>query len=290
MENLSIPKLTDIIDILFNENLCIDFLFQKNILYLLSNCEHCGGRVKKNKLRYRCTRNACRKSISIFRDSFFKNARISCSQIMHLAYLWLSECCHKTIIIHTGHSPNTVTDYMNFFRELVIETIETDDTIIGGDGIIIQVDETKIGKRKYHRGHRVEGAWVIVGVEKTEERGVFAEVVRDRSARTIEEVLSRHIARGSILQTDCWRGYSGIAEKLGIVHQTVNHSVGFIDHITGVETNTVEGTNFAIKRKIPIRNRTEQNIQSHLLEFVWKRKNKSKLWDSFIEALKNVLY
>jgi hypothetical protein len=83
--------------------------------------------------------------------------------------------------MHTGHSSPTVTAFNGYFRQLVASTLESDDTIIGGEGIVVQVDETKMGKRKYNRGHRVEGAWVIVGVEITEERRVFAEVVSDRS-------------------------------------------------------------------------------------------------------------
>jgi hypothetical protein len=29
------------------------------------------------------------------------------------------------------------------------------------EGIIVEVDETKLGKRKYYRGHRVVKVWVI---------------------------------------------------------------------------------------------------------------------------------
>ena len=28
---------------------------------------------------------------------------------------------------------------------------------IGGENKRVQIDESKIGKRKYHRGHRIEG-------------------------------------------------------------------------------------------------------------------------------------
>ena len=32
---------------------------------------------------------------------------------------------------------------------------------IGGRGKIIQLDESKFGKRKFNRGRRVEGHWVL---------------------------------------------------------------------------------------------------------------------------------
>ena len=38
---------------------------------------------------------------------------------------------------------------------------------IGGPGIIVEMDESKFGHRKYNRGHRVESPWVVGGVERT---------------------------------------------------------------------------------------------------------------------------
>ncbi|KAG1435618.1 hypothetical protein G6F56_013903 [Rhizopus delemar] len=38
--------------------------------------------------------------------------------------------------------------------------------MLGGPGVDhVQIDESKFGKRKYHRGHRVEGVWVLGLVE-----------------------------------------------------------------------------------------------------------------------------
>ena len=210
---------------------------------------------------------------------------------MLLAYLWLAGCTSDTMLRLTGNSAHTVSAYKRFFRQLVTSMLDDDDTIIGGPGIVVEVDETKMGKRKYNRGHRVDGAWVIVGVEVgTSERGVFAEVVVDRSAETIAGVLERHIAEGSTLHTDCWKGYGLISERFGIQHFTVNHSVGFKDCTTGVHTNTVEGTNYAIKRAIPPRNRTRGCLQPYLAEFIWRRKNASRLWESFLDALREIVY
>jgi transposase-like protein len=207
-----------------------------------------------------------------------------------MAYLWLTGCCSNTILLQTGHSPNTVADYLNHFRQLIGEMVESDDTMIGGDGIIVQIDETKMGKRKYHRGHRVDGAWVLVGIEMTPERRVFAEVVADRAESTLVNVISRHVCSGSTIWTDKWKSYTSLSRIFDVTHQTVNHSECFKDPVTGVNTNMVEGTNYAIKRSVAPRNRTIDCLPQHLLEFVWRRKNQHRLWDAFFDALRSVDY
>jgi hypothetical protein len=286
----SIPTIKSLVSVLFEEQGCIDFLFREGVLLQSLACALCGGNSRRHGKQFRCTRDSCRKSVSIFNGTFFSGNILRPNEVMHLAYLWLTGSSSTTMRIHTGHTKATVSTYKRFFRELIANMIEEDDVIIGGPGIIVQVDETKLGKRKYERGHRVAGAWVIVGVEMTDQRRMFAEVVGDRSAETIEDVLERHLSEGSILQTDMWRGYSGAASKFHIEHRTVNHSRWFKDPTTGVDTNTVEGTNYAIKRSIEPRNRTKESLPSHLTEFVWRRKNTTHLWGSFIQALKEVAY
>lgn len=49
-----------------------------------------------------------------------------------------------------------------------------------GNRIIVEVDESKFGKRKSHKGHRMEGVWVVGGVERTPERKIFVTTVEDR--------------------------------------------------------------------------------------------------------------
>ena len=79
--------------------------------------------------------------------------------------------------------------------------------------MIVEIDESKFGKRKYHRyhrGHPVEGSWVIGGVEQAAERRVFAEVVEKRDAATLIEVVRRRVAPGSIVHSDLWKAYKAI--------------------------------------------------------------------------------
>ena len=38
--------------------------------------------------------------------------------------------------------------------------------VLGGEGKTVQIDESKIGKRKYHCGHMVDGQWVLGGIQE----------------------------------------------------------------------------------------------------------------------------
>jgi hypothetical protein len=209
---------------------------------------------------------------------------------MLLAHLWLNNVTSTLAMGITGFSQHTITRFFACFWQLVSSTLGTEDTIIGGPGIIVEVDETKLEKRKYHRDHRVEGVWVVVGVERTESQRAFVVPVENRSRETLTALVHSHVANGSIVHTDCWGGYSGLGDVFEIEHRTVNHSQFFVDPATNVRTNTVEGTNFALKRAIPIRCRVRNGIEGHLAEFVWRRMHTNVLWASFVSALKDIHY
>lgn len=134
---------------------------------------------------------------------------------------------------------------------------------IGGPNIIVEIDESKFGKVKYHRGHRVEGVWIFWGVERTLEKKAFFAIVNDRKRETLHALIQKHVSKGSIIYTDCWRAYNGI-DELGYSHQTVNHSQNFRNPITGVHTNSIEGSWSAVKNVVPKRNRTKIGIKTFL--------------------------
>ena len=50
---------------------------------------------------------------------------------------------------------------------------------IGGNNAIVEIDESKFGKRKYNRGHRVEGVWVVGAVERINKRIVLRYVEKE---------------------------------------------------------------------------------------------------------------
>ena len=45
----------------------------------------------------------------------------------------------------------TVVDWFNFCREVCSEVIENENVKISGPGKTVEIDESKFGKRKYHK-------------------------------------------------------------------------------------------------------------------------------------------
>lgn len=215
----------------------------------------------------------------------FGNTRLPPQMVLLIGYLWLTKCSHASTQSITGCSSATVTHFMELFRQLAADEVEENEGRIGGENVIVEIDESKFGKRKYHRGHPVEGAWAIGGVERAAERRVFAEVVEKRDAATLIEVVGRRVAPGSIVHSDLWKAYKAIPSAAHLEHRTVNHSRHFVDPDTGVHTNTIEGTWHGLKVGIPKRARHSGKIENHISEFIWRRQNEGDIWSAFLNCL-----
>ena len=62
---------------------------------------------------------------------------------------------------------------------------------IGGNGVEVEIDESKFGKRKDYRGHWVEGQWVFGGREKYNKRNVFMIPVENRKQETLIPIIQQ---------------------------------------------------------------------------------------------------
>ena len=95
---------------------------------------------------------------------------------------------------------------------------------LGGPGTIIQIDESKFGKRKFNRGRRVEGHWVLGAIQNGSED--FRLIVcpdNIRNAETLIPIIKQHIRVGSEIHTDAWKAYRQLSSH-GYTHKIVNHS------------------------------------------------------------------
>jgi hypothetical protein len=199
-----IPTLRTIWSIVATEASTLSFLLQEGIISIQPSCDVCGGNVSRYGIQVRCTTRTCRKRSSCLRDSFFATIRIPANDVLLLAYIWLTGATYSVALTMTTHNPTTIVAYYRFFRQLVADKLDEEDWVIGDEGVVVEVDEGKFGKREHNRGHHIEGAWVIGGIKRTRDRKFFVEVVERRDSETIIDVLSKHILPGSILHTDCW--------------------------------------------------------------------------------------
>ncbi|KAJ8975992.1 hypothetical protein NQ317_006289 [Molorchus minor] len=82
-------------------------------------------------------------------------------------------------------STRTVVDWSNFCREVCIEWCFThSNDKIGGPGKIVEIDEAKVGRRKYHKGRVLEGQWIFGGIERGSSK-LFIVPVETRDASTL---------------------------------------------------------------------------------------------------------
>jgi transposase-like protein len=288
----SIPTL-DEFNILFpNELSCLQYLHNHNVFYSSIICSGCFQdiRLTPDRSSFMCNRRVCLKRghrISYQYGTFFYESSLSCIQVLKIGLLWLAKASVETSICLTGHSSTTICNFYRHFRQLVSSSLTIEDQIIGGEGIEVAIDETKLGKRKYNRGHYVDGVWVLVGIELIPNGKIFLVPIENRSENTLSNLIVQYVRPRSIINTDMWRGYNGIS-SLGYIHLTVNHSLEFVNHATGACTNAAEGLNSGLKRRIPIRNRTRNLIDGHLMEYIWRRRYKSNLFEALINSIRDI--
>jgi len=253
------PNIVDICLLAHDDELTDDFLLAAGI-GAIPNCKLCNGPTRPRSDKpdlFKC--NACKVSQSKWHNTMFSQCKIGRGMVILLGYLWIHEVPFMKIVEMTHLAKQTVRDWIDLFMQALIFDLKNadDNQMIGGPEVIVEIDESKFGKRKYHTGHKVEGVWVVGGVERTEERKMFAVTVEKRDANTLLDVIGRYVLPGSIVYTDCWKGYKtdGLLD-LEMIHATVNHSLHFKDPETGVHTNSIEGTWHGMKNKINKRNRT----------------------------------
>jgi transposase-like protein len=80
---------------------------------------------------------------------------------------------------------------------------------IGGNGSMVEIDESKFGKRKYYRGYRVEGVWVLGLIEKIVLKRLRLLTLKDRSKITLTDLI-KNSRKDTIIYTDCCKGYYGL--------------------------------------------------------------------------------
>ena len=152
-----------------------------------------------------------------------------------------------------------------------------------GNPIEVQIDKSKFMHRKYHRGLYREGHWVFGGVEVgVQNPKCFLEVCpgNRRDAASLLPLVQKWVAPGSRVVSDMWPAYGGVAQiPGGYQHLTVNHSIHFVDPVTGAHTNNAEGQWSNVKRKFKAMNGTSDGLfDTYLLEYMWRKSHDTNVF------------
>ena len=140
----------------------------------------------------------------------------------------------------------------------------------------VEVDETYLGgqwknKRKTIREHGTKRGR---GTQKQPVFGilcrngsVWAEVVDDVGAETLQPLISQKVTVGSIICSDTWKAYTGIASR-GYVHRLVNHGEKQYSDGKGNHINGLEGFWGYLKRKLVSKRRYSKRENTSILRGV----------------------
>jgi transposase-like protein len=271
-----------------SRNSLMQFLYAHNVLISTLRCERCGGecRVDWKRNLFRCDRQVteslyggrkkrvtrCNYQKSIVAGSWFAGQKLGLDIICYLTYLWLviPHPRHRFIMQQVHVSHHTVVDWASFCREVCVYWLQQRSEVLGGPGVVVEIDEAKIGHRKYNRGRLVDGKWVFGGFERGSKR-CFIVPVPSRDAQTLLSVIRDWIAPGTTIMSDCWRAYDCLGSE-GFVHQTVNHSQNFVDPNTGAHTQNIERLWRDVRGGIPRFGGRKHHLVGYLAEFMFKRK------------------
>ena len=126
-------------------------------------------------------------------------------------------------------------------------------------------------QRKYNNGpgQAVPEQWVFGGYDPNTKKG-FLVPVDACDADTLWPIIQEWVAPGTTIYSDQWRAYNNL-QNIGYNHQTVIHSLYFVDLHTGVNTNCVEAMWQRAKAKFKSMHGPGNRdlIADYLIEYMW---------------------
>ena len=294
-------NILDLYSIFSNEITAFNFATENSMLYQNMMCGECNCQMslihdstQKWNHVWRCS--SCHKKCSILYGSIFTYAKLPCNKVLYILYCWVHNYHCKDAAHEVKVNKNTVSFYYNAFRNACINYLTCmPKRKIGGPNCTVEIDETLMCHRKYNMGRMLLDIWIFGGI-CGETGEVFARVVENRKGITLWDLILENIEPGTKIISDSWKGYEIIDNQPRshlYLHEYVNHSVNFVDPITGVHTQHVERLWRELKRINKKYEGIPRNmIAEHLAEFIFRR-NEIQQNDPFfvgVNLMKNTFF
>jgi transposase-like protein len=247
-------------------------------------CPHCGGVERISKMQGKSTRIGtykcyqCRKPFTVKIGTIFEASHVP----MHL---WL-----QAMYLIAGSKKGTSSNQLHrilgvtlktawFMSHRIREAMTTGGPLLGGDGGMVEVDETYIGRREgveMGRGGGRHKMQVLALVDRNSgEARSFS--IKVANLKTIALTLEANVSPNAHLMTDQWRPHRSLGWNFAD-HSTVNHRR--LEYVSRdnplIHTNTVEGFFSVFKRgmKDVYQHCREKRLQRYVQEFSFRHTNR----------------
>ncbi len=248
-------------------------------------CPHCGALDRQSRIEggrpglLFC--GHCRSQYTVTVGTIMERSKIPLNTWLYANYLLC--CSKKGISAHQlarmlGVSYKTAWFLAHRIRK-AMDPIPGSEPPLGGEGKIVEADETYIGKKDGKRKHKGAGGYqhkrtVVSLVERGGKIRSFKLGSPNRSE--IAATIRTNVDRASTLHTDGAQVYKGIMPYRS-QHEAVDHNKTYVQD--GVHTNTLEGFFSVFKRGMvgTYQHCGEQHLQRYLAEFDFRMNTRTKL-------------
>jgi transposase len=163
-------------------------------------------------------------------------------------------------------------------------TVEIDETYLGGQWKNKRKSQ-KVGIAKRGRGTKKTPVFGILC------RGgkVWAEVVPDIEAKTLMPLIKQRVKRGSVVYSDTWKSYTGVAAK-GYVHRLIEHGKGEYSDGKGSHINGLERFWGYLKQRFAAKGGIrKERLPLYLAEYVWRYNHRNSTIKQQTEKILHLL-
>ena len=195
----------------------------------------------------------------------------------------------KAISEETGINRQRILRALILVREAMIKdvpkvfsgTVEVDETYIGGQWKNKRKKQRKIEVKRGRGTLKTPVFGILCRGGK-----VWAQVVPNVEARTLMPLIDKRVEPGSIICSDTWKSYTGIAAR-GYVHRLVEHGMGEYADNHGNHINGLEGFWGYLKRRLSAKGGIrKERLPLYLAEYVWRYNHRK---NSIDQNVKNIL-
>jgi transposase-like protein len=255
-------------------------------------CGHCGETERKYATkrpgRYRCGNPECRKDYSVTTGMVMESSHVKLH--LWLQAFHLAASSKKGFSAHQLHRSLGVTYKTAWFmHHRVMESMREGglDIPLGGEGMIVEADETYYGPKAVKATKTTRGRDYVKSGKTANKRAIVSLVERGGKVRsfhvpradkaTVSKIVTDNIRHESRLHTDESNLYFG-AEAFFAAHETVKHSQK--EYARGdVHVNSAEGFFGVFKRGMRgvYQHCSEKHLHRYLAEFDFRYNRRTAL-------------